>query len=320
MRRESGVTLSPVQDTGRPAPWGRAGPAVRAGRLVDRYFALRSSMRLPRVSGFSARRRHADSFEMRRARPDRRVISSRPRVHSRLRFSWLAALVALTALIPVAAGRYLAPSSTRHLDLASVAVSSSAHNTPSPASATYPAQDTTAATRGPAPSTSGGLVPPAPAVPATVAAPPATAGHTVVAASEAAPSVSAPKVAPTEAPAAASPPPGVTAPASATSPQTGSTTNPAPATAAATVASSYGCGPALSYLSAHAAPGFVFECPGNALGHQAMTCENVAGVCPGAKIIAIADPCAAAYMNEANNSWVISGLRKGTIDPYGYCT
>jgi hypothetical protein len=51
-----------------------------------------------------------------------------------------------------------------------------------------------------------------------------------------------------------------------------------------------------------------------------MTCENVAGVCPGAKIIAIADPCAAAYMNEANNSWIISGLRKGTIDPYGYCT
>ena len=30
-------------------------------------------------------------------------------------------------------------------------------------------------------------------------------------------------------------------------------------------------------------------------------------------------PCAAAYMNEAHNSWIVSGLRSGAIDPYGYC-
>jgi hypothetical protein len=81
----------------------------------------------------------------------------------------------------------------------------------------------------------------------------------------------------------------------------------------------YGCGAALSYLSAHAAPGFRFECPGYALGHQAMTCVNVAGVCPGSHLIVISDPCSAAYMNEASNSWVLEGLRQAPIDPYGYC-
>ena len=46
----------------------------------------------------------------------------------------------------------------------------------------------------------------------------------------------------------------------------------------------------------------------------------MAGVCPdGEKLIAIAVPCAAAYMNEAHNSWIIAGLAKGPIDPYGYC-
>jgi hypothetical protein len=82
---------------------------------------------------------------------------------------------------------------------------------------------------------------------------------------------------------------------------------------------SYGCGAALSYLSTHAAPGFRFECPGYALGHQAMTCVNVAGVCPGSHLIVISDPCSAAYMNEASNSWVLEGLRQAPIDPYGYC-
>jgi len=102
-------------------------------------------------------------------------------------------------------------------------------------------------------------------------------------------------------------------------------TSPAHAAARVTVAltpaatSSYGCGAALSYLSAHAAPGFRFECPGYALGHQAMTCVNVAGVCPGSHLIVISDPCSAAYMNEASNSWVLEGLRRASIDPYGYC-
>jgi hypothetical protein len=80
----------------------------------------------------------------------------------------------------------------------------------------------------------------------------------------------------------------------------------------------YGCAAALAYLSAHAAPGFTFECPGYAMGRQAMTCVNHAPECAGRKIIAIAVPCAAAYMNEAHNSWVLTGTGSG-IDPYGYC-
>jgi hypothetical protein len=81
----------------------------------------------------------------------------------------------------------------------------------------------------------------------------------------------------------------------------------------------YGCAAALSYLAAHAAPGFIFECPGFAEGHQAMTCMNIPGVCPNEKLIAIADPCAAAYMNEAHNSWIEAGLAQGSYDPFGYC-
>jgi hypothetical protein len=46
---------------------------------------------------------------------------------------------------------------------------------------------------------------------------------------------------------------------------------------------------------------------------------NVAGVCPGSHLIVISDPCQAAYMNEASNSWVLEGLRQAPIDPYGYC-
>ena len=81
----------------------------------------------------------------------------------------------------------------------------------------------------------------------------------------------------------------------------------------------YGCGYALAYLSAHAAPGFSFECPGYSEGHQAMTCVNVPGLCSGTKLIAITVPCAAAYMNEASNSWVLTGESHAPIDPYGYC-
>lgn len=79
------------------------------------------------------------------------------------------------------------------------------------------------------------------------------------------------------------------------------------------------CGAALAYLAAHSAPGFQFECPGYALGHQAMTCMNEPGVCPGQKLIAIAVVCPASYMNEASNSWVVTGQSNAPIDPYGYC-
>lgn len=81
----------------------------------------------------------------------------------------------------------------------------------------------------------------------------------------------------------------------------------------------YGCRAAYAWLAGHAAPGFHFVCPGNALGHQAMTCEDVAGVCPAEKVIVIAVPCPAAYMNEAHNSWILAGLARGALDPYGYC-
>lgn len=81
-----------------------------------------------------------------------------------------------------------------------------------------------------------------------------------------------------------------------------------------------GCAAAVAYLSAYSAPGFTFECPGNALGHQAMTCINEAGVCDNENLIAIADPCPAAYMNEASNSWVLTGASDAPIDPYGACS
>jgi hypothetical protein len=91
--------------------------------------------------------------------------------------------------------------------------------------------------------------------------------------------------------------------------------------AAPPVPSRYGCAAALSYLQQHAAAGYQLECPGDAQGHQAATCFNVAPICPnGGKRIMIADPCPAAYMNEAYNSQVISaGNLTGPWDPYGWC-
>ncbi|HXW34200.1 MAG TPA: hypothetical protein VEJ87_06430 [Acidimicrobiales bacterium] len=85
-------------------------------------------------------------------------------------------------------------------------------------------------------------------------------------------------------------------------------------------ATAYGCEAAIAYLTAYSAPGFSFECPGYADGHQAMTCVDDQPSCAaGEKLIAIAVPCAAAYMNEASNSWVLTGSSDSPIDPYGYC-
>jgi hypothetical protein len=119
---------------------------------------------------------------------------------------------------------------------------------------------------------------------------------------------------------------------------TTTTTAPAPAPAPATVAAApapaasdpgvvppigrataWGCGAALSYLQAYAAKGFALECPGYAEGREAMTCMNQAGACPGTSVIAIADPCPQAYMNEASNSYVIKGVADTPIDPFGPC-
>lgn len=79
----------------------------------------------------------------------------------------------------------------------------------------------------------------------------------------------------------------------------------------------YGCAAAVTYLSTHAAPGYTVVCPGYAGGHYAMTCDNLPSICPGEKVIVIADPCPVAYMNEASNSLVLSGLSDAPIDPYG---
>jgi hypothetical protein len=80
-----------------------------------------------------------------------------------------------------------------------------------------------------------------------------------------------------------------------------------------------GCPAALAYLSAYASPNFTVECPGNAEGHEGMTCRDWPGICPGQAVIAIADPCPSVYMNEAYNSWVSMGIANGPEDPYGYC-
>jgi hypothetical protein len=125
------------------------------------------------------------------------------------------------------------------------------------------------------------------------------------------------------------PPPAPPAPAPTVTTTTPPPPPPAPAPAAAPSvpavvpargeASVWGCAAALAYLSAYSYPGFTFECPGNALGREGMTCLNEAGVCPGEAIIAIADACPAAYMNEASNSWVLEGRSTAPIDPYGAC-
>lgn len=125
-----------------------------------------------------------------------------------------------------------------------------------------------------------------------------------------------------------------TAPTAATTTTTAPAPAPAPATVAAAPApaasdpgvvppigraTAWGCGAALSYLQAYAAKGFALECPGYAEGREAMTCMNQAGACPGTSVIAVADPCPQAYMNEASNSYVIKGVADTPIDPFGPC-
>ena len=84
-------------------------------------------------------------------------------------------------------------------------------------------------------------------------------------------------------------------------------------------ATAWGCAAAVAYLQVYAARGFSIECPGYAEGREAMTCTNQPGVCPGTSVIAIADPCPQAYMNEASNSLVLMGLSDAPIDPFGAC-
>jgi hypothetical protein len=82
----------------------------------------------------------------------------------------------------------------------------------------------------------------------------------------------------------------------------------------------WGCAAAIAYLNAYAAPGFTISCPGNADGHQASTtCVSGYSLCSDGRSIVIADPCPAAYMNEASNSRVLMGLWDAPVDPYGSC-
>jgi hypothetical protein len=85
-------------------------------------------------------------------------------------------------------------------------------------------------------------------------------------------------------------------------------------------ATAYGCAAALAYLEAYAAPDFILQCPGYAEGHEATTmCISGLKLCNLGRFIVIAVPCAAAYMNEASNSWVLLHLSNAVIDPYGQC-
>jgi hypothetical protein len=84
-------------------------------------------------------------------------------------------------------------------------------------------------------------------------------------------------------------------------------------------ATAWGCPAALAYLQAYAAPGFTFDCPGYAEGEEGMTCVDEPGICANEWLIAIADPCPQAYMNEADSSWVLIKQSDLAIDPYGSC-
>jgi hypothetical protein len=113
---------------------------------------------------------------------------------------------------------------------------------------------------------------------------------------------------------------GVSAAPSVPPPQTFVQQTPAGTLPPAGEATAFGCTAALAYLTAYAAPGFSFQCPADAGGHQAGTlCWSAASPCDLARVIHIAEPCAAAYMNEASNSWVLLGKSDAPIDPYGSC-
>ena len=110
-------------------------------------------------------------------------------------------------------------------------------------------------------------------------------------------------------------------------PSTSTTTTPAPApplpvTRAvgdppARPAGAMSCAAALAYLASHQAPGFTDVCSdGSAFGHLGVTCVNQPGMCDGTRYVHIACPAPFVYMNEAHNSWVLTGQRNG-IDPYG---
>jgi hypothetical protein len=114
--------------------------------------------------------------------------------------------------------------------------------------------------------------------------------------------------------------PSVTPTTSVPAASTATPTTAASGVPALGAATARGCAAALAYLNAHAAPGFTLECPAFSQGHQASTrCVSQSSPCDQQRVITIADPCPAAYMNEASNSWVLMGESNAPIDPYGRC-
>lgn len=80
----------------------------------------------------------------------------------------------------------------------------------------------------------------------------------------------------------------------------------------------YGCDAALAYLAANQAPGFVDICGAQSAGPGAAgkTVANFnGGVASGT--IYISCPAPIVYMNEASNSWRLSGLSSTPFDPWG---
>ncbi len=155
---------------------------------------------------------------------------------------------------------------------------------------------------------------PAVFAPTTTTGPPSTAPTAPPA------TTTAPAAPPATAP---TPPPTTSASATTTTPAATPTTAPAdlaPSPSTAPVDTGYGCADAVAYLKAHADPAYQIICPADSgPGSEAFTCSNLPGACVGFQEVIITDPCPAAYMNEASNTWVIDGKSDAPIDPYGSC-
>jgi hypothetical protein len=142
----------------------------------------------------------------------------------------------------------------------------------------------------------------------------------------------APVVAPTPAPPAPAP---RAAPVALVNTPDPARAQPAPAPASAPVAipnpppDPWNCATGTAYMAAHAAPGFLVICPATVPpGAAALTAITQTSGLPqggifGAEIVGavlIADTtCGAAWMNEASNTWVLTGQSSAPIDPFGPC-
>jgi hypothetical protein len=143
----------------------------------------------------------------------------------------------------------------------------------------------------------------------------------------------APVVAPTPAPKAPEPGTGRIAPVTTPAParvQAAPAPAPAPVAVPTPPADPWNCATGAAYMAAHAAPGFLVDCPATVpRGAAALTGITQTSGLPqggifGAEIVGavlIADTtCGAAWMNEASNTWVLTGQSSAPIDPFGPCS